>query len=236
MSESTPPTKVCPRCKRNLPTTSEYFNKSRGRRYNLSVYCRDCDHEIGKAHRDKNRDAVLQRKRRYYLEHRDSRSAPHAPAQRDIERFWSKVQKSESDACWEWTAHKHRQGYGLIWWGHRMICAHRIAYELAHGTHPGHLHVCHSCDNPSCCNPDHLFLGTHEDNMKDRDTKGRNRVLRGEENPMSKLTSEQVAEIRKAFKEGRMTRTDLIQRYGVSRPHLNRILNYTARKFDGLID
>ena len=86
-------------------------------------------------------------------------------------RFWPKVDKS--GACWLWTA-AARNGYGQLRVGARIIQSHRVSWELHHGPIPEGLHVLHTCDNPSCVNPDHLWLGTHGENMADRDAKGRN--------------------------------------------------------------
>jgi hypothetical protein len=84
-----------------------------------------------------------------------------------IERFWSKVDKTEN--CWEWTGALTPNGYGRL--AHEG--AHRVAYRLTYGDFDQGLFVCHRCDNPKCVRPDHLFLGTQFDNMRDCSTKGR---------------------------------------------------------------
>lgn len=89
------------------------------------------------------------------------------------DKFWSKVRKS--DACWEWSGSRNGQGYGLFWNGKRNIGAHRFAWMLMHGD-PGQMNVCHKCDNPPCVRPDHLFLGTTADNVRDMWVKGRNKA------------------------------------------------------------
>lgn len=81
--------------------------------------------------------------------------------------FWAQVHKSGD--CWEWKGKRYPSGYGR----HSKFYAHRVAYELVHGPIPAGMFVCHRCDNPPCCNPAHLFLGTPEDNAKDRERKGR---------------------------------------------------------------
>lgn len=89
--------------------------------------------------------------------------------------FWSKVDKSGGpDACWPWTAHTRRRGYGCIRLPGRNVVAHRYAWALTHGAEPTpDRFVCHRCDNPPCCNPAHLFLGDAAANMADMASKGR---------------------------------------------------------------
>jgi len=109
------------------------------------------------------------------------------------QRFWSKVDPAPSQCCWEWTACKYLDGYGKFRLNNQMASAHRVAYTLAKGEIPDGLFVRHTCDNPACCNPDHLILGTHADNMTDRQE--RNRQTKGEQHGRSKLTAKQAMEI-----------------------------------------
>jgi len=98
---------------------------------------------------------------------------------RDIDRFLSKIDKTAPDGCWLWTAGKFspvRHGfgrYGAFWVGGKMRYAHRVAWEIFIGDIPSDMNVLHSCDNPPCCNPEHLFLGTQLDNVRDMISKGR---------------------------------------------------------------
>lgn len=89
------------------------------------------------------------------------------------ESFWANVDKSRGpDACWPWTKGKARHGYGKATYQGRTVTAHRLAWELVNGPIPEGKYICHSCDNPPCCNPAHLWLGTAMDNQADAKAKG----------------------------------------------------------------
>src|ERR1700756_2891954 len=108
------------------------------------------------------------------------------------DRFWAKVAKGPG--CWEWQGKRHYKGYGHFTvrgqGRRRTLKAHRVSWELANGPIPEGLHVLHSCDNPPCVNPDHLFLGTDMDNVHDRDAKGRRNVA-GSRSWKAQLVEEQ---------------------------------------------
>lgn len=118
------------------------------------------------------------------------------------ERFWSKVNIAGPDDCWEWTASRDKDGYGRFCMEGRRRRANRIAYMFANGFDPCRLGVLHTCDNPACCNPNHLWLGTCLDNNKDRERKHRSADLRGENAHTVKLTEEQVRYIRQSNDTG----------------------------------
>lgn len=88
------------------------------------------------------------------------------------EAFWSLVDRRDPDECWPWTGNRNGAGYGRFSFAGRRVIASRAAWYFAHGTQPT-LFVCHSCDNPPCCNPAHLWLGTSFDNLQDMAAKGR---------------------------------------------------------------
>lgn len=112
------------------------------------------------------------------------------------ERFDKMVCPESNSGCFLWTGSVRHNGYGQIWDGEKIEYSHRAAWRLANGDIPDGLFVLHRCDTPSCVNPTHLFLGTHNDNMKDMAAKGRK--AEGERHGMVKLTANQAAEIRGA--------------------------------------
>lgn len=114
------------------------------------------------------------------------------------QRFEAKFNRLGADECWPWLAGKTLDGYGNFDVLGKSVGAHRVAYELYVGEIPSGMQVLHSCDNPSCVNPDHFWLGTHADNMADKGRKGRVSVgdRKGEKHPMVKLAAHQVLMIR----------------------------------------
>jgi len=123
-------------------------------------------------------------------------------------------------------------GYARVWIYPKIEYAHRVAWKLAYGEIPEGLHVLHHCDNPPCCNPKHLFIGTPKDNAQDRASKGRgnNVGVKGTDHPLSKLTEDDVKEIKRTYKPGTSGKSSpysvngLAKTYGVASSLIHRII------------
>lgn len=131
----------------------------------------------------------------------------------EFERLMKRIKKGDDNQCWEWQGRRDPRGYGRIDIGGRPMLAHRIAFRFANGYECEN--VCHSCDNPPCCNPSHLWPGNPKLNAEDREVKGRGIHVTpkpGELNPASKLTEEQARYILASTK----TLRALAAKFGVS--------------------
>lgn len=140
-----------------------------------------------------------------------------------------KVQAIGESGCWIWTGDLNEDGYGRVHVGsNKRVLAHRLSYTAHVGEIPPRGCVCHRCDIPSCINPDHLWLGSHLQNMRDRNRKGRasGGRLSGERNPAATLTDDQVKEI--FYAPG--TITEVAERHGLARSHVCRIKRRQTRR------
>lgn len=136
-----------------------------------------------------------------------------------IEKFWSRVNKAVN-GCWEWTGSTNTGGYGNTRWGRKTALTHRLAYSLSCGPIPDGACILHSCDNRTCCNPSHLRIGTHRDNMADMRIRGRRRGIgTGASNGRARLTQEQVDAIRRS-PHGKIR---LSRQYAISPAQIQRI-------------
>lgn len=131
-------------------------------------------------------------------------------------RFWKYVDKKSNNECWNWTASYFVNGYGQIRVNKKKILSHRFSWEIHFGEIPKDLCVLHKCDNRKCVNPSHLFLGTHADNVKDRDNKNRQ---------YSKLTNYQVKEIKQLCNKGNCYQKEIAKVFNVSRQTIGMIKN-----------
>lgn len=144
----------------------------------------------------------------------------------DIMRHSAKV-----GDCIEWTRAKSKAGYGQFWNGEKVIYVHRYVAELFYGEPSKGLFALHSCDNPSCCNPNHLRWGTSKENVKDMHDRGRANPNPnyGEEHHMSKITNEQATEIKKRRKNGEILRV-IAADYGITLATVHAIATGKKRK------
>lgn len=148
--------------------------------------------------------------------------------EKQVAAFFSKTKRVGD--CLVWTACKNSDGYGQFMAHPKLWSSHRLAWTLTHGSIPSGMHVLHKCDNPSCIEPKHLFLGSHADNMRDAWVKGRktmsesflryaNSAKPGEKNGRAKLTRQQVEEIRRCG--GRQK--EVAAKFGVSKSAVSMI-------------
>lgn len=158
-----------------------------------------------------------------------------------LERLMARCKVNQETGCWEWKGTKYHDGYGMVSIrnGRKATTAraHRLSYECFVGPIPEGMCVCHTCDVPSCLNPVHLFLGTHQENMDDKVSKGRQAigdrhgsrtrpqaVSHGESHWKSKLTAEKVKDIRARYAAGGITLHELGNEFGVVKQNINKIV------------
>ena len=150
------------------------------------------------------------------------------------DRFWAQVDILDPDECWEWIGTRDRHGYGKMGTNKKTKLSHRISYEMEIGEIPDGYCILHTCDNPPCCNPAHLWAGTHADNMRDMASKGRANNGRharggtynhGSRNGMAKLTEDQVLEARRLHLLCDVTITELSRTYNVSQAAMSCLIN-----------
>lgn len=141
--------------------------------------------------------------------------------------MWGSIIEAPVDLCWEWkSTSRLKAGYGRITIDKKQYLAHRLAWEWAFGPIPDGMLVRHRCDNPSCCNPFHLELGTDQDNYNDMVERGR-RVLsgaKGERNCKAKLSAEQVKQIRSMYQAGGESTNTLARKFNVTQGLINQII------------
>lgn len=142
----------------------------------------------------------------------------------------------KSGKCWVWTKDKYNYGYGKISIGEgKQMRAHRFMYIKEFGDIPESMNVLHKCDNPSCVNPNHLYLGTQKDNVVDMMSKNRGGYKKfcGESHHNSKLTRKEVNEIKTLWNSGKLFQKDIANKFGISQQVVSKIVNNKAWLEDG---
>lgn len=149
--------------------------------------------------------------------------------QTDINRFWSNVGRKDSDDCWPWTRSRNKDGYGRFRLNGKTEQAHRVVWTLSNGSIPELFEglptqILHSCDNPPCCNPRHLFPGNRLTNMADSAAKGRSAgfTRKGELHPKVLIANFQAKEIKERHQKGE-TLNQIAEIYGISVSAVGRI-------------
>jgi len=156
-----------------------------------------------------------------------------------MDKFFSKTKISTTKSyngtpCIEWQQTRHRRGYGVCWFEGNMRNAQRVAWKLTKGSIPANKIICHHCDNPPCVNPLHLFIGTNKENVADMVAKRRQGLTgryssekraRGKAIGVSKLTEEQVKEIRRLYATGKFSQRDIGNKFGVTNQQICYIVN-----------
>jgi hypothetical protein len=144
--------------------------------------------------------------------------------------LFSRVQNDENN-CWNWQGCKNKEGYGHVRCMGKVMLAHRVAFLAANGWLPADKLICHHCDNPSCINPSHLFVGTNYDNTMDAMVKGRKfipPVLQGEHHPLAKLRPRDVTEIRRLCRD-QIPQSRIARQFGICQTTVSEI--NTGRKW-----
>lgn len=138
----------------------------------------------------------------------------------------------ESDGCWIWLKYRDKRGYGHLRRFGKNWLAHRYMYLCTNGDFDRSLNILHKCDNPSCINPDHLFIGTQRDNILDCIEKKRYNRPKGEYNPNCKYSDIIVEEIRELYSTGLFTQKQLSKLFGISKSMVGYYVNNTYRKIN----
>lgn len=156
------------------------------------------------------------------------------------QRFFRAVDNSDSYGCWPWMLKRDKNGYGRLRLGNRFVRSNRASWIIHNGDIPAGMQILHQCDNPACCNPAHLFLGTAHDNMIDKTRKGRNNVPSGDRHYRRtspergtrghglrprKLTREDAAAIRTMYAKGE-TQRSIAERFGVTQATISEVVRY----------
>lgn len=227
--------KLCKSCNKHKSLDLFYYDKNRRI---LFTFCKECKNKISSDWAKQNPEKIKKIQKRFSIKRysrccsvcntvfiRNSMSKVCSLKCRVLEG----ISIDKETLCWIWKKLKAGD-YGKVRWNSKTISAHRASYIVFKGEIPGGLWVCHSCDNPLCVNPDHLFLGTPKENTKDAREKGRINH-KGIHNWSAKLTNEQVNEIRK-LRESGFTYNRLSKIFNCSIVHIWKIIKKKVRNHE----
>jgi len=141
------------------------------------------------------------------------------------ERLLSRIEKQDS-GCWKWIGTKNKKGYGMMVYKGRIHASHRVSWQEFYGEIPEGMLICHKCDNPSCVNPDHLFVGSNQDNMDDMKQKGRASKSKDKQKSRRKISREKELEIIERYKTSNVTQKSLANEFGIALNHVRRLTRY----------
>lgn len=170
-----------------------------------------------------------------HVERSDGRKETYRPGDVDVssaipptaytlhKRFWEKAEIGTSDECWEWQRAKSNYGYGRFKIGDSTRYAHRVSYRMLIGPIPGERQINHKCHNPSCINPDHIYLGNQKQNNEDCRLAGRHKASKGTEMPHG-FNADTVREIRARYENEDVSYADLARQYNVMKETIGQII------------
>ena len=158
---------ICNKCRKSKGP--EEFHRQAARSNGRYPVCKVCRKQESKDYWTKNREREIARKQNAYWKGRLNKVRANSTT---LTTFFSKIEKKDS-GCWEWTGTKNHQGYGVYSVKRRTHLAHRLTLTLSLGKPLNDLQANHHCDNKLCVNPNHLYVGTQQDNIRDRDNRGR---------------------------------------------------------------
>lgn len=154
-----------------------------------------------------------------------------------MQKVFARIATGLPDECWLWVGKKNAEGRGQIVFNGRAYIATRLLYVYYHGEFPANKpFALHTCDNPRCCNPQHLVAGTQQENITDMVGKGRQRGACGESNAKAKLTTQQVQEVKSLYATGNYSYAALGRLYGVAYPTIRRIVDRTGWAKESEVD
>ena len=175
-------------------------------------------------------DFDLSKKSHRYLARKAGFDVPKLPTNKPKKTFWEQVEKTKD--CWFWKGKVDRCGYGIYLINNFCHKSHRYCYEITNNLKIGKQIAMHTCDTPKCVNPDHIKLGTHVDNQKDKFNK--NRQAKGEKIATSKLTQKDVFDARNTYKNEKVTYKQLAAKYGVCKDTMQKAIRGINWSHNGL--